>query len=230
MRHRTEGHLRDFFSQWYEHHGRSFPWRGHNVSAYGILIAEIMLRKTQSGRIVNQWAKFMSRFPSPSDILKSQDSELNQLFLPLGLSKIRVNAIKEICQIIEEKHGGNIPESIDILLELPHVGIYTASAIACFAYNNRVAIVDGNVIRVISRIFGETSREDNRRVPRVWKTAEAILPTMSYKEHNYGILDFAALICKAKSPQCGSCSLAGICIYNLKEKKQTGIQTTGKSQ
>ena len=201
MRRRTEERLRGFFHQWYKCHGRSYPWRGDNVSAYGILIAEIMLRKTQAGKIVNQWLEFMSRFSSPSDCLKSQESQLNDLFLPLGLSKIRVKAIKEICKIIVEKHGGGLPESVDILLTLPHVGIYTANAISCFAYNKRVAIVDGNVIRIISRIFGEISKEDNRRVPEIWKTAEAILPLASYKEHNYGILDFAALVCTARLPK-----------------------------
>lgn len=226
----VEEHLRGFFSQWYKCHGRSYPWRDDNVSAYGILIAELMLRKTQAEKVVNQWVEFMSRFPSPSDSLKSQDSQLNDLLLPLGLSKIRVKAIKEICKIIDEKHGGELPQSTDILLMLPHVGIYTASAIACFAFNKRVAIVDGNVIRIISRIFGEISKEDNRRVPEVWKTAEAILPLTSYKEHNYGLLDFAGLICKARLPKCGLCPLAGICSQNLNTIEQINNQTTEEGQ
>lgn len=228
MRCRAEEYMCGFFHEWYERHGRSYPWRDENVSAYGILIAEIMLRKTQAGKVVNQWLEFMSRFPSPSDCLKSKDSQLNDLFLPLGLSKIRAKAIKQICKVIVGEHGGKLPESVDILLTLPHIGIYTANAIACFAYNKRVAIVDGNVIRIISRIFGGISKEDNRRVPEMWKTAEAILPQTSYKEHNYGMLDFAALICTTRVPKCECCSLAGICNENIGKIGQDGMQTIEK--
>ncbi len=148
-------HLCNFFYNWYKCNGRSYPWRDDSVSAFGILVAELMLRKTQAVKVVNAWLEFMNVFHSPEDCLRSKEIQLRDIISPLGLPKVRVSAMKGICKIIVEEHGGKVPETVAILLTLPHVGLYTANAIACFAYNKKVAIVDGNVIRVVSRIFGE---------------------------------------------------------------------------
>ena len=217
------GNLSNFFRSWYKCNGRYYPWRDDNVNAFGILVAELMLRKTQAAKVVNVWLGFMNVFRSPEDCLRSEEIQLLEIVSPLGLSRVRTRAIREICKIIVEVHGGKVPETVEVLLTLPHVGLYTANAVACFAYNKKVAIVDGNVIRVISRIFGEIPKEDNRRVPGIWSIAEDILPLKHYKEHNYAILDFAALVCTARNPKCKRCSLKKRCNYYKSLMNDTSV-------
>ena len=207
--------LSRFFCNWYRENGRSFPWREEGVGAYGILVAEFMLRKTQAEKVCKYWQDFTANFPTPYDCVELDEETLIERIRPLGLATIKAKAWKEICRIIVESHNGKIPESIDMLERLPHIGTYTARAIYCFAFNKRVPLVDGNVIRVLSRILGDNSKRDNRRVPAIWTLAERILPVENFKEHNYGILDFSAQICTSRSPKCSDCDIKIACATRI---------------
>ena len=98
-------------------------------------------------------------------------------------------------------------------MKLPYVGVYSAHAVACFAYGRRVPVVDLSIVRVLSRMVGIEPPSDIRRAPKVWEIARTLLPLKEVKEHNYGLLDFAAHMCKAKTPRCEECPVAPGCAH-----------------
>ena len=98
-------------------------------------------------------------------------------------------------------------------MKLPHVGMYSANAVACFAFGHRVPVVDLSIVRILSRLAGVEPPTDIRRAPEVWKIAQSLLPAKEVKEHNYGLLDFAADICKARSPRCDECPVSPDCAH-----------------
>lgn len=214
-REQLEARLRIFFRQWYRQHGRAFPWREPGVTPFGILIAEMLLRQTRASMAAPVWETFISRYPSPAQCLDASNDELLPLFVPLGFGMQRLGAVRGVCEVLVGNHRGKVPRSIDVLVAIPHLGLYSAHAIACFAYNQRVPVVDVNVLRVFSRLTGEDYGRDNRRgrAPEAWELARRILPSRNVKQHNYGLLDFSAQICIPRHPRQEQCPLAGSCAY-----------------
>lgn len=211
-----ETRLRRFFRRWYRECGRAFPWRDPGVTPFGTLIAEMLLRQTRAEMVAALWPTFLERYPTPAACAAASDEELYAFLAPLGLGRQRAEAIRLTSQSLLERHGGAVPRSIDALLELPHIGLYSAHAVACFAYGRRVPVVDVNVIRLFSRLTGQAFSRDNRRAPEAWALAWRILPDRAVREHNYGILDFAATVCKPSSPAHDTCPLAPYCMGFMK--------------
>lgn len=205
--------LRDFFRNWYNSHGRVFPWRRRGVSIFGLLIAEVLLRQTRAETVQEIWPRIRRAYPTPYKLACARHDRLLQLVKPLGLQEQRVTALTLLARALVDRHGGEVPRALNDLLNLPHVGIYAASAVRVFAYGEIEPVLDTNVVRVLSRLTGETLGPDPRRDPRIARLAWEILPDEGAKEHNYGILDFAAMVCKSRRPVCGSCPLADNCRY-----------------
>lgn len=203
--------LKTFFVQWYVDHGRRFPWRDPGTAPFAILIAEMLLRQTNARAIEHVWRSFLQRFPTPAHVCAASFSEIYETVAILGLGQQRSTALKECCCTLVAKHQGKIPRSIESLVQIPHIGLYTAHAIACFGYGQRVPVVDVNVLRVLARITGEKFGQDNRRAQRAWDIAWMILPKRRVREHNYGLLDFAAQICTSHNPKHAECPLKNIC-------------------
>lgn len=202
------------FRRYFRKHGRDFPWRKRRTSPFGILVAELLLRQTRATQVKDVWPSLLERYPGPRELATANPEELYTLLSPLGLGRQRVEALQEMSKALMKRHRGSVPRKIEALSDLPHVGLYSAHATACFAFGQRVALVDANVMRVLSRLFGETFKRDNRRAPKAWRLAEAIMPAKgSAKEHNYGLLDFAALICTPGKPLCRECPLNGECAW-----------------
>lgn len=213
----------NFFIQWYKERGRWFPWREPQVSPYGILIAEMLLRQTLADMVVPVWQAFLSAYPTPAACREDNPATLFELLAPLGLGKQRVEALQLVCAALVERHNGQVPASIEQLLHLPHVGLYAAHAVACFAYGQRVPVVDVNVIRVFSRLTGIMFPLDNRKAKAVWELARGILPAEQVREHNYGLLDFTAEVCTARKPVCISCLLSKHCIFGREVVRERSI-------
>ncbi len=209
-----EATLRSFFSRWYRDHGRDFPWRARSTSPFGMLIVEMLLRQTRAEMVAAVWPSFITQYPSPGACASAGEHELYELLAPLGLGRQRVEAVRAASAALVNQHGGRVPRSVDKLVALPHVGLYAAHAVACFAYGRRVPVVDVNVIRVLSRLTGENFGRDNRRAPRAWELAWRILPGRGVKEHNYGMLDFSAQICLPRNPAIERCPLAPHCTFS----------------
>lgn len=202
------------FRRFYRLHGRGFSWRLKGTKPYGILVAEMLLRQTRAEQVEDVWPTLIDRHPKPKDLATANPDELFRHLGPLGLGHQRVQALQDVSAALVKMHRGSVPRSIEALAALPHIGVYAAHATACFAFGQRVALVDVNVLRVLGRLFGETFKPDNRRSPQAWGLAEQIMPTTGpAREHNYGLLDFAALICTSKKPLCRECPLNGQCAW-----------------
>lgn len=204
--------LRLFFKAFARKHGRRFPWRHKEVSPYQFLVAEVLLKQTKAESVVPIWKKLIHEFPRPSQLAKANLGKLSNLLRPLGLFRQRAKGLKKLARAITHT-GIGVPHTLEELLSLPHVGLYSACALLSFSLGKRVPIVDANVLRVFSRITGENFGIDLRRNKIVWAVAWEILPRREAAQHNYGILDFSALICTAKRPKCTICPLQRDCEY-----------------
>ncbi|CAN5888562.1 hypothetical protein BH24CHL4_BH24CHL4_12220 [soil metagenome] len=209
--------LSKFFVQFYETNGRVFPWRSDETTPFHLLLAEMLLRQTQAEQVLPCWRLLTERVQSPNDILRMTPTEIRGIVAPLGLANQRIDALISCSTRLVTEYGGVVPVSLSDLTALPHIGSYTASAVACFGFGARLPIVDGNVLRVLSRITNRDLGRDNRRSPLALEIAWSILPKQRFREHNLGLLDFAAIICTSRKPVHTCCGLRRSCNC-LKEK------------
>ena len=209
-----------FFANWFKEHGRSFPWRGEEVTPFGILLAEVLLKQTRAEMVATVWPSLLRRYPSPADLASANPEDLFQHIACLGFGCQRTTALLQLTAALDG--AGELPSQPADLMEIPHVGIYSAHAVACFAFGQRVPVVDLSVVRVLSRLAGVEPARDIRRAPAVWDMAWSLLPDEAIREHNYGLLDFAANTCRARSPLCGECPVASICAHARRLAPITG--------
>ena len=200
-----------FFANWFKVRGRSFPWRKEGVSPFGILLAEILLKQTRAEMVAAVWPALLRKYPSAASLESASPEVLLQHISRLGFGRKRTTALRQLSAAIDG--AGGLPSKPSELMELPHVGVYSAHAVACFAFGRRVPVVDLSIVRVLSRLAGIEPPSDIRRAPEVWEIARSLLPDKEVKEHNYGLLDFAADTCKARSPRCHECPIAPSCAH-----------------
>lgn len=212
--------LKRFFVQYARVRRRTFPWRRAATTPYELMVAELLLVQTKAEDVADVLPKLLARYPSTEKLARAQSRSLVRILRPLGLQNQRARALRGVAKALVERFEGQLPLSIHELLSLPHVGLYVACAVACFSYGQRAPIVDANVLRVLGRIYGIEMGRELRRNPDVWKIAWRVLPKRNYALHNYGILDFAAEVCKSRSPQCQICGLNQICAYAKMKKEE----------
>lgn len=202
--------LQGFFEEYSRQHFRRFPWRAKRVSAFQLLLAEFLLKQTKAEDVALVWPKLVARYPTAKHLSKADRKTLVELLRSLGLQRQRASSLIRLGKTLVSKFSGTVPEDMESLLSLPGVGLYTAAAVSCFKFRKRVPIVDTNVLRVFSRFTGEKLGTDLRRSENAWALAWASLPAGGADRHNYGVLDFAATICK-KTPDCSGCPLKRKC-------------------
>jgi A/G-specific adenine glycosylase len=217
-----------FFVKWFKTQGRSFPWRKRNVSPFKILLTEMLLRQTRASHVSSIWISFTSRYSTPKELLSASREDLMKYLRVLGFGNQRFDALRLAASWLIQHHKGRVPNSLHDLLKVPHIGEYSSRAILCFAYGEKEEIVDSNVLRFFSRYYGLALKPDNRRNPLAWQIAREALPrwTKFVREHNYGILDFTADICKPGKPLCKSCPLARTCNWATKPIEIPRVITT----
>jgi len=200
---------------WYEKNGRSFAWR-KNPESYSVLIAEILLKKTNAGVVDRFLPLFLERYPDIYALHREAISSLQETLSPLGLSGQRATQLKNLAKVLVESYEGKMPCNREELLNLPGVGDYTAGAILCFACNKPEPIVDTNVARVITRVYGlRPSRYEARRSPEVWEKAKELVyghPEQAARI-NWALLDLGALVCRPKHPKHNDCPLNEHCVF-----------------
>ena len=200
-----------FFASWFKIRGRTFPWREEAVSPFGILLAEVLLKQTRAEMVAEVWPALCRKYPDAASLESVNAEVLHHDIACLGFGRQRVTALHQLSAAITR--AGGLPSQPSDLMKLPYVGIYTAHAVACFAFGHRVPVVDLSIVRVLSRMAGIEPPADIRKAPEVWEIAQALLPDKEVKEHNYGLLDFAADTCKARSPLCDECPVAPGCAH-----------------
>jgi len=187
---------------WYRRQARDLPWR-HTRDPYAILVSEVMLQQTQVERVIPKWHAWLARFPTLDDLASAPRSEAIRAWQGLGynLRAVRLHAIAT--QAVAE-FGGELPRSVEGLMQLKGIGRYTAGAVACFAYEQPVAMVDTNVRRVLSRVFGVEPT-------RVEAMAQSVVPAGDAYLWNQALMDLGATLCRTRQPLCLVCPLLGEC-------------------
>ncbi|HMF31177.1 MAG TPA: hypothetical protein VKK79_07175 [Candidatus Lokiarchaeia archaeon] len=209
---------------WYDRCGRkNLPWRRLR-KPFAILLAEVLLQRTNAGKVRNYFSQIYAVLPDLRHLLAISQGNLQELLKPLGLFQRRAVHLKRLAEQLQADFGGRVPQTYEELSSLMGLSDYIPRAVLCFAWGERVAIVDLNVIRIYARMFSiqPKSSEDPRRTPQLTQLAEDLLPPTRYvKKYNWALLDLGALICKSRVPLCEQCPISGYCDYN----KSNGIKT-----
>jgi len=209
--------FRKIILRWGEKHFQIFPWRTTD-DPYKILMAEIMLHRTQAKQVLPVYKKFIQRFPNIDSLTEAKTSEINTLMASLGL-KWRINLVKQIATFINNNNSSKIPSNKSLLLKLPGVSEYIASAVLCFSWNHPEPIIDTNTMRIVCRYFGIICKDHYRRNKQFRKLMGALLVDKRAKDYNYALLDFGHEICTKRRPQCPKCPVSKHCVYWQKGHK-----------
>jgi len=196
---------------WYLKNARDLPWR-HTTDPYLIWISEIVLQQTTVNQGLDYYKRFIQAFPNIKSLAKAKEDKVLKLWQGLGYYS-RAKNLHFTAQHIVNNFGGIFPETHEEILKLKGVGPYTAAAISSFAYNLKHAVVDGNVIRVISRIYGITDPVDQTKTKKeIEKIAASLIEKQEPNVYNQAIMEFGALNCTYKNPSCDSCPVSKKCV------------------
>lgn len=195
---------------WYDRRARALPWRGIR-DPYRTWVSETMLQQTRVETVLGYYTRFLMRFPTVADLAAAPEDEVLKLWEGLGYYSRARNLHAGAKQVMAD-FGGEIPHTADALLHLRGIGAYTAGAIASIAFDQRVPAVDGNVIRVVSRLKGI---RENVGIPSVRRvlTAEAaaLVPAERPGDFNQAMMDLGATVCTPGTPGCERCPLSAVC-------------------
>ncbi|PLX90239.1 MAG: A/G-specific adenine glycosylase [Desulfuromonas sp.] len=195
---------------WYGRQGRDLPWRGTR-DPYRIWLSEIMLQQTTVAAVIPYYQTFLASFPTIEKLAAAGIDEVLELWAGLGYYSRARNLHKAACQVIEV-HGGKFPGSLDGLLALPGVGRSTAGAILSIAFDQPAPILDGNVRRVLVRLFAWQQDPRSREAEhRLWQWADELTSRESPHDYAQAIMDLGALVCTPRQPLCPQCPFQEIC-------------------
>jgi A/G-specific adenine glycosylase len=191
--------------RWYDAQRRDLPWR-KTRDPYRIWVSEIMLQQTRVAAVLEHYRIFLRCFPSIEALASASEADVLAAWSGLGYYR-RARMLRECAQQIVEQYGGSFPQNSESLLALPGIGRYTAAAIASIAFGEPVAVVDGNVERVLQRLIGGTltSRQ-------VWAHAQAFLDRSRPGDFNQGMMELGATVCVPREPRCLACPVRKWCV------------------
>src|SRR6266702_6334480 len=189
---------------------RIYPWRTTD-NPFHIMMAELMLRRTQARQVVKIYEDFIAKYPDAYALATAPAEEVARSLFSLGLAW-RVPAFQQIARALVAQYEGMVPSSYEALVALPGIGDYVASAVCCFAFNQAIIIVDTNTVRVAGRLFGVPTHAESRRRKPIRALLQALLDTENPKSYNYAMLDLAALLCTPANPNCSVCPLLSYCV------------------
>ena len=209
----SNSNISSILSIWYSQNKRNLPWRDIH-DPYRIWISEIILQQTRVIQGISYYLKFIDRFSTVAQLSESEEDEVLKYWQGLGYYSRARNLHKAARQISSE-FGGIFPNTHSDVLKLAGVGEYTAAAICSFAYNQHFAVVDGNVYRFLSRLFGiETAIDSGNGKKEFTYLAQEILSKLEPGLHNQAIMEFGALLCVPVSPDCFNCPFQTLCKAN----------------
>ena len=199
---------------WYQKNKRTMPWR-ETSDPYRIWISEIMLQQTRVDTVIPYYNRFMDAFPAIEKLAGADQQQVLKIWEGLGYYS-RARNMHHAAKDVVNRLEGNFPTNYNELLKLKGIGPYTAAAISSIAFNEKQAVVDGNVIRVLSRYYG--IEEDVRKTSvkkSIQQFADEIIPASEPGDFNQAVMELGATVCTPKNPECGSCPLSTQCAaYN----------------
>ena len=204
---------------WFKVHGRhNLPWQV-NPTPYRVWISEVMLQQTQVATVIPYYERFMARFPDVQSLAAAPLDEVLHLWTGLGYYA-RARNLRACAQALVDKHGGEFPADIEAVEALPGIGRSTAGAILALSRGQRHPILDGNVKRVLARVFGIAGDPgSNAVIAKLWAQAEACTPTMQVGAYTQAIMDLGATLCSRANPACTLCPMSTDCIAALEGRQ-----------
>ena len=199
---------------WFSGAGRPLPWREDGVSAWEILLCEVMSQQTPVTRVEPVWREWLARWPGPAELATASPAEVIRMWGKLGYPR-RALRLRECAVAVVDTFGGEVPTDVEDLLSLPGVGDYTARAVACFAHGQAVPVVDTNVRRVVARAVNGVAEAGPPSIRRDLAAVEALLPDDREEAVAFSVamMELGALVCTARSPDCDACPLAASCAW-----------------
>ena len=206
---------------WFARHARDLPWRRLR-DPYGIWVSEVMLQQTQVKTVVPYWTRWMKALPTVQALARARPQRIHKLWEGLGYYT-RVRNLQKAAWAIMEQHGGEFPQSYEQVLALPGIGRYTAGAICSIAFDQPTPILDGNVIRVLTRLFGVTGDPREKRTNALlWELAERLVAEGARgrgvrapgdcSQLNQALMELGALVCVPRIPRCEACPVRQHCV------------------
>lgn len=213
-------------TKWYRLNKRDLPWRKTN-NPYFIWLSEIILQQTRVNQGLKYYLKFISHYPTVKDLSEASEEDILNDWQGLGYYSRGRNLLKA-AQQVQNEFNGVFPNNYNDIIKLKGVGQYTASAIASFAFNEKRAVVDGNVYRLLSRYFGISTPIDSTLGKKEFQQlADTLITEKDPATHNQAIMEIGALICTPKNTQCEFCPLNTSC-YALQNKKTNDFPVKSK--
>jgi A/G-specific adenine glycosylase len=202
--------FRQALCRWYVHHGRDLPWR-RTRDPYAILVSEFMLQQTQVATVIPYYDEWLRRFPDFGSLARASENEVLRAWQGLGYYA-RARNLHATAKTVMDRYGGRFPQTIDQMQGLPGIGKYTAHAVASFAFNQSVPIVEANTGRVLARLFNlRESIDSDLGRKNLWQHAASLAPKSDAAIFNSALLDLGALICVARAPKCTVCPVKAFC-------------------
>ena len=204
--------------KWYSRGKRDLPWR-KTRDPYKIWVSEIMLQQTQVATVIPYYKRWLKAFPSLAVLARAPLSKALRSWAGLGYYR-RVRLFHQAAQKVQREFRGEIPRTAEALRKLPGIGRYTAGAIASIAFNEKTPVLDGNVIRILTRIFAVPHSVDQQKtLEKLWSMAGALLPDKNPGDFNQALMELGATVCSPMIPQCARCPVKGECRAHQKGKE-----------
>lgn len=201
---RHEPEFRELLLRWYDAHARDLPWR-ESRDPYPVWVSEIMLQQTRVAAVIAHYREFLRRFPTVEKLAAAREASVLAAWSGLGYYR-RARMLHAAAKVIAHQSGGRFPRTSEAWRELPGIGRYTAAAMASIAFDEPVAVVDGNVERVLERVLGKRLAGE-----KVWQEAERLLDRKRPGDFNQAMMELGATVCTPRGPGCLTCPVVELC-------------------
>jgi A/G-specific adenine glycosylase len=211
--------FRETLTDWFAGNGKDYPWR-RTHDAYAVLVSEVMLQQTQIVTVVGRgyFTRFMETFPDVTTLAAADDASLLKAWEGLGYYR-RVRMLRDTARAVCEVHGGRFPSELEALLALPGIGRYTAGALRAFAFGLPGVLVDGNVVRVLSRVMDFSGAVDGTAgMKQIWEWADELADPVRPRLYHAGLMELGQTICRPGVPDCLNCPVARFCQTDAPER------------
>jgi A/G-specific adenine glycosylase len=197
---------------WFDAQARELPWREPGTTPWGVLVSEVMLQQTPVHRVAPVWTEWMARWSRPSSLAAETPGTVVRAWGKLGYPR-RALRLHSAATAIAAVHDDVVPADVDVLLELPGIGAYTARAVAAFGYGQRVPVVDTNVRRVVARALHGMADSGPPSISRDLADVDGVLPDEQAARFCAALMELGAVVCTARRPRCADCPVAGECAW-----------------
>jgi A/G-specific adenine glycosylase len=203
--------------RWFRRHGRDLPWR-RTREPYPILVSEFMLQQTQVATVIPYYNRWLCRFPDFASLARASENDVLHAWQGFGYYA-RARNLHATVRTVADQYRGHFPQTIEQMRQLPGIGKYTAHAVASFAFNQSVPIVEANTARVLTRLFDFRDSIDSALGRRtLWQYGATLVPKSNARIYNSALIDLGALICVPQEPKCGICPVKKFCRAKNPEK------------